>query len=164
MKTRFLLAAGLIGLVLFSSCGRSDAPAGTAPAATADDLAQGRAVFERVCAVCHQATGAGVPGVFPPLAGSEILAAADPARPIRIVLHGLQGPLTVRGGTYDSVMPAQGAQLNDAEIAAALSYARGAWGNRAGPVSAEAVRTVRATVKRDTFWTWDDLVRATPAP
>lgn len=172
MKIRLLLAAGLTGLVLFSGCSRSDAPAGTATTATADDraappaadLAQGRAVFDRVCAVCHQQTGAGVPGVFPPLLGSEILTAADPGRPIRIVLHGLHGPVQVGGKTYDSVMPAQGAQLNDAEIAAALSYARGAWGNQAPAVSADSVRTVRATVQRETFWTWEELVRATPAP
>lgn len=125
------------------------------------DLVHGRAVFERVCAVCHQANGAGVPGVFPPLAGSEILTQENAGWPVRIALFGLQGPVEVGGRTYNSAMPPQGPVLKDDEIAEALSYARSAWGNQAPPVSAETVRTVRASVKRETMWTWGELKRET---
>lgn len=158
---RTALVVGFAGLSLASGC-RPSAPPASPDAAPAG--VDGAAVFLRVCAVCHQPNGAGVPGVFPPLAGSEILAAPDPSRAVRIVLHGLQGPLTVGGKSYQGVMPAQGPLLNDAEIAAALTHARRSWGNRAPPVSADSVRAIRASTPRTTFWTWPELVRATPRP
>ena len=59
--------------------------------------------YGQVCIVCHQATGLGLEGVFPPLAKSDYLA-ADPRRAINILLHGLTGKLTVNGADYNSVM------------------------------------------------------------
>lgn len=154
-----------LAAALLAGCSRSDptaapatdtAAAPSAPAATTGDFDTGKQVYNRVCFVCHQPTGIGVPGAFPPLAGSEIVA-GDPARLVRIVLHGLQGPLTVHGATFNSVMPAQGPLLKDQEIADALTYVRAAWGNRADPVPVDLVKTIRATVKRDTPWTWPEL-------
>jgi len=161
MKPRPLIRSLVaLGLLLaaggFAGCSKSEpvspgaASAPAAPAVTAD-LANGRAVFNRVCAVCHQQTGVGVPGAFPPLAGSEILTAADPGIAIRIALFGLQGPVVVGGKTFNSVMPAQGPLLKDREIADAISYARSAWGNQASAVAEESVRAVRSTVKRETM-------------
>jgi len=161
--------AGLLttgAALLLSACGpgkevtaTDSAVAAPAPpaAATGAELAAGQAVFQRVCAACHQLNGLGVPGVFPPLAGSPLLAEADPGRLIRIVLHGLQGPIEVHGQTYNSVMPPQGPLLQDREIAHALTYVRATWGNNAPPVTLEAVTQVRSTVKRDTMWTWAEL-------
>jgi mono/diheme cytochrome c family protein len=113
----------------------------------------------RVCFACHQANGLGLPGAFPPLAGSSIVTEADTGKIIRIVLHGLQGPIEVKGVKFNSLMPAQGAQLNDKEIADALTYVRNAWGNTAAPVTVEAVAGVRAQVQRPTPWTWDELTK-----
>ncbi len=110
-------------------------------AATAD----GAALYAARCVACHQANGAGVPGVFPPLAGSEWV--TGDVRPLAaLVLHGVTGSLTVKGTVYRGAMPAFGAQLDDAEIAAVLSHLRSrtAWGHNAAPVDAAAVRQVRA--------------------
>lgn len=154
------LAAALSMLAL-AACSRSEPAAPPAPAAPADAFAlqmtAGRAVYTKVCATCHQANGQGVPGVFPPLAGSSIITATDPGKIIRATLHGLQGPIEVNGQTYNSVMPPQGATLKDDELAAALTYARNSWGNRAPAVTTDEVTVVRLTVKRDTFWTWAEL-------
>lgn len=99
--------------------------------------------YAEVCAVCHQASGLGLEGAFPPLAGSEWLN-GRPDVPIAIVLHGLQGPITVKGKPYNGAMMAWAAVLNDDDLAATLTYARSQWGNRAAPVTAAQVRAVRA--------------------
>jgi nitrite reductase (NO-forming) len=106
-------------------------------------LQLGESTFGRTCAACHQATGLGIPGQFPPLAKSDYLAAAAPERIIGHVLHGLQGPLTVDGRTYNGVMPALGF-LSDDEVAAVLTYARASFGNHLSRISAADVATVRA--------------------
>lgn len=99
--------------------------------------ADGATVYAGNCAACHQANGQGLPGVFPPLAGARWVTGRAEV-PVQILLHGIQGEIEVLGQVYSGVMPAF-AQLSDAEIAAVLSHVRGAWGNQAGPVSAEEV-------------------------
>lgn len=99
--------------------------------------------YGEFCAACHQATGAGLEGAFPPLAGSEYVTGSATV-PIAIVLHGLQGEITVKGKKYNSAMMAWGSVLNDADLAATLTYVRSQWGNRAAPVTAAQVRAVRA--------------------
>lgn len=113
--------------------------------------------YGEVCAVCHQANGVGLEGAFPPLAGSEwLIGRAD--IPIAIVLHGVQGPITVKGKAYNSAMMAWAEVLNDEDLAATLTYARSQWGNRAAPVTAAQVRTVRARyASRTTPWTAAEL-------
>lgn len=145
-----------------SGCGPAKETASAATPAAASvasapavDLTNGKNVFTRVCSVCHQLNGAGVPGVFPPLAGCEIVD-GDPHRLIRIVLAGLQGPIEVSGKTYNSVMPPQAAMLKDQEIADVLSYVRSSWGHSAAPVAVADVATLRAE-NRTTFWTWTEL-------
>ena len=119
----------------------------------------GQAVFESRCAACHQANGQGLPGAFPPLAGSEYVL-GDEERVVRIVLHGLQGPVTVKGGTYNGAMPAWADVLSDAEIAAVLTYVRSSWGNSAEAIAAEKVAEQRAgTAGRTTPWTARELGR-----
>jgi mono/diheme cytochrome c family protein len=108
-------------------------------AATAD----GAAIFAARCAACHQATGTGLPGAFPPLAGSNWVNGRD-TTVIQILLHGIQGTLTVNGTSYNGNMPTFGTQLSDAEIAAVLTHVRSQWGNKAGPISAAQVATQRA--------------------
>lgn len=117
-------------------------------AAAAGGAVSGADVFPR-CAACHQANGQGLPGTYPPLAGSEWVV-GNPEVPIRIVLHGLQGPITVKGASYNNAMMAFADQLSDAEIAAVISYERSSWGNSAAPVTAEQVRAVRDATKAQT--------------
>jgi len=108
------------------------------PSASVD----GSAVYAGNCVACHQAAGTGLAGVFPPLAGSEWPQAAKKDIPIQILLHGINGSITVKGATYAGVMPAF-VQLKDAEIAAVLSHVRKSWGNMAAPVTAEEVAEQR---------------------
>ena len=126
-----------------------------APAAGGAPAVDGAAIFSARCAACHQATGAGLPGVFPPLAGSNWVNGRD-TTVIQIVLHGIQGSLTVNGVTYNGAMPTFGAQLSDAEIAAVLSHVRSHWGNTAGAVGAQQVTAQRAaTAQRNGPWQGD---------
>ena len=128
--------------------------AGAAGAAGA--TANGAELFTR-CAACHQASGLGVPGAYPPLAGSEWLL-NNPEVPIRIVLHGLQGPMTVKNTAFNNAMNPFADQLSDAEIAAVITYERSSWGNSASKITAEQVAAVRAATKTQTApWNPNDL-------
>lgn len=121
-------------------------------------LADGRVMFEATCLACHQQHGMGQPGLAPPLVGSEWVA-GSPARLIRIVLHGLRGPIKVKGETYELDMPALGV-LDDEQIAAALTYVRREWGHEFDPVDPEMVKKVRdETAARDDAWTQAELLR-----
>ena len=111
------------------------AAAGAAPAV------DGKQLFGAKCAACHQASGLGVAGVFPPLAGAEWVVGSEKVL-ISILLHGLQGEIVVKGNTYKGVMPAFGT-LADEEIAAVLTYIRSDWGNQAAPVTPAAVKAQR---------------------
>jgi mono/diheme cytochrome c family protein len=85
--------------------------------------ALGEQVFGNKCAACHQPTGQGLPGVFPPLKDSAVLNSLDPTEHIRTVLRGLSAK-TIGGVTYATPMPAFADQLTDEEVAAVLSYER----------------------------------------
>jgi putative membrane-bound dehydrogenase-like protein len=122
----------------------------------ADQLARGEAIYARSCAACHQTGGTGVDGAFPPLDGSD-LALGAPDQAVRIVLHGLTGPVEVPGKLpVNSLMPPSG--LADAEIADVLSFVRHAWSNDAAPVTAGEVERVRQETKdRQRPWTLREL-------
>jgi mono/diheme cytochrome c family protein len=98
----------------------------------------GEQVYGNKCAACHQLTGQGLPGVFPPLKGSAVVTANDPTEHIRAVLRGLSGK-SIGGVTYPSPMPAFADQLTNEEVAAVLSHERTSWGNQAPPVKPEDV-------------------------
>ncbi len=102
----------------------------------------GESTYQTVCLACHQADGKGLPGAFPPLAGSDYLL-GDKDRAVGVVVRGLEGEVVVNGVKYNSVMPAM-TQLSDQEIADALTYAMNSWGNKGGAVSVAQVSAVRA--------------------
>jgi mono/diheme cytochrome c family protein len=101
----------------------------------------GNMLYAKYCMTCHQADGKGVRGMFPPLAGNAKITGAS-ADLIKIVLFGLQGPITVNERDYNQPMPAQG-YLKDAQIADILSYIRNSWENKAQPITAEDVGKIR---------------------
>ena len=106
---------------------QSSTPAAAAPAAL--DLSAGETVFTTNCASCHQTTGLGVAGAFPPLKGHvPTLYNADRSYLIDLLLYGLQGEVQIEDQTYNGVMPAW-QQLSDDDIANALNYVTHAWGN-----------------------------------
>jgi mono/diheme cytochrome c family protein len=113
----------------------------------------GGQIFATRCASCHQATGTGLPGVFPPLADSEWVN-ADGGQIAKILLLGIEGPITVKGATFHGVMPAFGHQLSDDEIAAVASYVRSSFGNKSPMVTADLVKSERAKLgNRTAPWT-----------
>ncbi len=93
--------------------------------------ADGQQVYAQ-CAGCHQTTGLGITGAFPPLAKElpRIVAKGDPGRRylVQVLLFGLQGPIVAQGKTYSGVMPSFG-YLSDGDLAAVLNHALTAWGN-----------------------------------
>jgi mono/diheme cytochrome c family protein len=120
--------------------------------AAAPAAADGGQIFTSRCASCHQATGAGLPGVFPPLAGSEWVN-GDGTTVTSILLLGINGPITVKGATFNGMMPAFGAALSDAEIAAVASHVRSSFGNNSPAVTADAVKAERDKLgSRTTPW------------
>ncbi len=114
-------------------------------AAEGTPVESGKEIYERpgLCISCHQAAGEGIPGVFPPLIKTPSVIGEETV-PIRIVLGGMMGQITVAGQVYNSAMPGQGAQLSDDEIAAVLTYVRSSFGNAAPAVTAAAVAKERA--------------------
>lgn len=124
--------------------------------AGAGGAADGAQVYTANCVACHQANGAGLAGVFPPLGGSEWVLAADKV-PVNILLHGVTGKLTVKEVAYSGQMPAFKDKLNDAEIAAVLDYIRSNFGNSAGKIPADVVKAEREAGKdRKDPWNGDE--------
>lgn len=136
-------------------------PAVTVPVTplTADEqrlFDHGAALYTAVCVACHQTSGRGLAGTAPPLRRSEHVLADDPGRLAAILIHGLTGPLTVRGQQWTGDMPALAG--GDEDLAAVLTYIRREWGHRADPVSPEQVAATREqTATRDEPWTWEAL-------
>ncbi len=130
-----------------------------AAAVKVDPVAEGEKLFNSICVTCHQAQGQGVPGVFPPLAGSEWV--GNDERVVRILLSGLQGPVTVKGGTYGAAaMPAFGPGgygWSDEKISYVLTYVRQAWGNKSGPITAEQVAAIRGKIGQRAAWSATEL-------
>ena len=122
----------------------------------------GEVVFNGNCSVCHQAHGEGGANGCPPLAGSEWAAGGGPNRVIRLVLNGGIGPITVLGKQYPgtTTMTPFKSGLDDFKIAAALSYVRSSWGNKASIVTPEQVKKIReATASRNSNWTPPELLQ-----
>jgi mono/diheme cytochrome c family protein/glucose/arabinose dehydrogenase len=117
----------------------------------------GKQTYLGLCAACHQPTGKGLEGLAPPLADSEWVN-GNPARIARIVMHGLRGPVKVKGLTYSLDMPAAGF-LSDAQIADVLTYIRREWDHEAAPVKIDFVKTIREQTKeRNDAWTEKELL------
>jgi len=119
---------------------------GSAPASAKQ--VDGKQIYSGNCAACHQATGLGLAGVFPPLAASEWVL-ESPVTLTNLLLHGIQGRMTVKGVSYQGVMPAWN-HLSDAEIAAVASYIRSDWGNKAQLITADDVKKQRELTKART--------------
>jgi mono/diheme cytochrome c family protein len=125
----------------------------------------GGQLFATYCAACHGTNGEGAAvGQFPPLAGSPWVK-GEPERAIKIVLHGLHGPIEVNGKSWNLEMPPQGALLADDRVAAILSYVRTSWDNQAGSVTAAEVKAIRdANANRKEPWTTAELLKHHPLP
>lgn len=111
-----------------------------------------------VCGGCHQGNGGGLPGQFPPLAKSEFVLGGT-ERLIRIVQHGLTGPVTVAGQGFNTPggMQPFGSAMSSQDLANVLTYVRNSWGNEAPMITKEMVQKVRDEEKRASQWTAAEL-------
>jgi mono/diheme cytochrome c family protein len=132
------------------------AAAGVFVKASDEQMKRGLAVYSRTCIACHQPTGKGLPPVFPSIAETPIVV-GNPELPIKFILQGLMGPITVGGTTYNSMMPPVPG-VSDGDIADVLTYVRQSFGNKGNPVSVDQVKAVRAaTAGRTAMWTTAEL-------
>ncbi len=125
------------------------APPASAPAPPAAagpykfDATHGASLYTSTCVACHQATGMGLTGAFPPLKGNPSVLDADPATQIGTILNGAQG-VQIGGVTYPSAMPPFGASLSDTDVADIANHERTSWGNQGKLVTADQVKAARA--------------------
>lgn len=103
---------------------------------------RGETLYGKYCAGCHQPTGTGLPGAFPPLAKSDYLL-KDKQRAVGVLVNGLTGKITVNGKDFNNAMPNFG-YLSDREIADVLNYTLNSWGNDGGGVAVGAVAAARS--------------------
>jgi mono/diheme cytochrome c family protein len=131
-----------------------------------DPIARGSRVYRNRCAQCHQAEGQGVAGVYPTLVGTEWVTGSD-ERLVKILLHGLEGEIVVRGNTYNGAMPAfgpgpGGLNIGDRDIGAVVTFIRQAWGNNAEAISEERVAEVREAIGNRGPWDGAELLNLHP--
>ena len=118
----------------------------------------GKQLFLGLCAACHQPHGKGMEGLAPPLVDSEwVLGSVE--RLGRIVLHGVRGPLHVKGAGFNLDMPSMGF-LDDTQMASVLTYVRREWEHGAAPVTPDTVRQLRqSNTGRTDAWTELELLK-----
>ena len=173
------VVAALAGSMLIVACSQADEHTGTAEVHAAETaagsfdelMAAGKKIYEANCGACHQPNGKGLPGAFPPLAGSDFLQ-GDREDVLAVALFGLSGPITVNGQQYNGVMPSMG-HLKDEDLAAALTYVLNSWGNSLAAVSPSEVAALRTKLghedraegQRHTGATEGEMrYRGTPSP
>ncbi len=147
--------AALAGSLLIVACSQADEPAEPAKVHAAETaagsfdelMAAGKGIYEANCGACHQPDGKGLPGAFPPLAGSDFLEGKRDDV-LAVALFGLSGPITVNDKQYNAVMPSMG-HLKDEDLAAALTYVLNAWGNSYAAVSAAEVAELRTRLGQE---------------
>ena len=130
------------------------------PPHVVDPAVMGKKVFAANCSPCHQLSGLGIPGQFPPVAGSEWVNAKSPNRIIRIVLNGLGGPIKVKDQAFNNAMVPWKDTLKDEDIANVLTFVRQnkEWGNDAPAVTPEQVKVIREKIKaRSNPFSGDEL-------
>lgn len=151
---------------------RAYGPTRTLNASELKVYALGKEVFHRDahCATCHQPSGSGTPGIYPPLnvPGNPWL--ADDERMIKIVLKGLWGPLEISGqrlAPTNGVPPMVGfaGMLTDEEAAAVISYVRQSFGNNLPMVQPAQVARVRGQTRdRADFYMVEEIMKEHPIP
>jgi mono/diheme cytochrome c family protein len=155
-KMRFFILSSLVILSFgFMSCGGGSQDEASKNDSTAVqtketssavniDLAAGKKVFTEKCMVCHQESGLGVPGTFPPLAKSDYLQ-ADKMRAVKQAIYGSKTPITVNGIKYPGgIMTVFEKELSDQQVLDVVNYVLNSWGNQMGVVTLDDVKTARA--------------------
>jgi len=128
---KYLIQFCFIGLLSFS-----------AQKATAQNMANGKKIYETRCLVCHQADGGGVPNMNAPLDGASNVVGNDIARLVKIIRNGYNERVALDGYYYSNAMTAN-PDLKDADIADVLSYIRNSWTNKASKITLAQVQKVK---------------------
>ena len=128
---KYLIPFCFIGLVLFSS-----------EKLAAQNMANGKKIYELRCLVCHQADGGGVPNMNAPLDGASNVVGNDIARLVKIIRNGYNERVALDGFYYSNAMTAN-PDLKDADIADVLTYIRNSWSNKASIVTLAQVQKVK---------------------
>jgi len=128
---KYLIQCCFIGLLSFS-----------AQKATAQNMANGKKIYETRCLVCHQADGGGVPNMHAPLDGASNVVGNDIARLVKIIRNGYNERVALDGYYYSNAMTAN-PDLKDADIADVLSYIRNSWTNKASKITLAQVQKVK---------------------
>ena len=102
---------------------------------------KGETLYQNNCAACHQFNGQGLPGAFPPLAGSDYIA-QNPKVLMEVTLMGKQGKMTVNGKEYNNIMPSM-SYLSDADLSAITTYVLNSWGNPGGKITTSEIKKFR---------------------
>lgn len=89
-------------------------------------IINGRELYLKNCANCHQENGAGLGDLYPPIAGSDYL--KNKEKVICIIRNGVSGDMVVNGKTYNQAMPAN-PELYDLDISSLVTYIYNEWGN-----------------------------------
>ncbi len=167
----FLAGSSFTGFDIFGRGLLDQGPGGPVLASASSSAAEapetplqlGKKIYEGNCASCHQGSGAGSPGSYPPLVGSEFVTGSK--EPLAAILFkGLQGPLTVNGASFGTmVMPAQESVLTPEKIADLMTYIRGSWGNTANAVTVDEVNAAKTKfVSHSAAWTEAELLKIAP--
>jgi mono/diheme cytochrome c family protein len=132
-------------------------------AAPATPMENGKKVYGQNCAACHQASGEGTAGTYPPLGGSEWVV-GNKNRLAAILLHGVQGPITVKGASFgSSVMPAWDTVLSNEKLADVMTYMRATWGNTSNAVTEDEAAAARTKFASHSGpWSEADLMKIAP--
>jgi len=168
--TLFLVGSSFTGFGIFGRDMLDQGPGGplasasqSATEAPATPMDLGKRIYGGNCANCHQASGAGQPGAYPPLVGSDYVLGSK-ERLAAILLKGVQGSLTVKGASFGTqVMPAQEMVLTPEKLANLMTYIRGSWGNTANAVSTDEVNAAKTKfASQSASWTEADLLKIAP--
>lgn len=141
----FTLAAAIILVGSSFEYAESAVPAGYKAMMLTQDPAdakfpEGAKIYKEKCVVCHQVTGEGIPGAFPPLKNSDYLL-ADKKRAVAQVLNGSNEAMVVNGQTYTVPMPPQ-VETHE-EAVHVINYVLNAWGNKGGTISMDEVKDIK---------------------
>ena len=121
---------------------------------------RGAKIYRNQCAQCHQASGNGVAGVYPPLVASSWVT-GHPEVVARILINGLNGPMIVNGKSYNGNMPAfgpGGLGLKEKDIAGVIPYIRQEWGNAAPEMTEQMIAEYSSKYNsRSTPWSSSEL-------
>ncbi len=129
---RFVVASAVVVVVCMAATGMN-----------AQDVKNGKKVYEEYCKTCHMANGEGMAKVYPPIAKSDYIVKTPTEILIREVVFGKSGKVTVNGKEYNGVMAPLPSKYKDKDIADVMTYIFTNFGNSKGKVTVKDVAAAK---------------------